>query len=802
MTVDAVDHLNTTRIHRLLRPLRSKCTALSTAYSVPSQHKPSVSTTYSKLSRRPYRRPHNDAVPLPLTVLQYPENLRTNSEWHLSQKIKEIQDTFRNLVRVAQYSIPPNECGRSTRSLAAMCAVIVGDNIHSDIQVYQEFEGGAVDVNGDISTEISDQIYELVPPHYRGYTLVSHALALIMDTCPHHPVLLTALLEICLQSLMVPESHRLLRMLFREALQPTFTSTSACPLTHPAHVNYLVNLRAMCNRHGVSDCTFTKIFIDVMTENPTGRVNAWQSRAVTTFAREISISDHRAFMCFCEGLAQSIADLETLRLKTRGKRKQTEQCVYEFALRGDLAKWINIILQPGYGSSASMEVWFAPSTEDYQAMIDFLVHIARLELHVPYLPPTSKEHSLTDAIVCLTNFCWSHAHAQTWLSPSDNDILCDIMRDAPMNSKTYDLLAALAFVVPLGPGKIFTRTEAVLLKLLNVIQNGRLPLIDGFASALRSRRFFFHEASLWSCTLQYLERCSEGSPPPWFICDWWPEPEIDALRKTLVKGTERAEARCFRTNPGTGPYAISGPNGQPFDPAEWEWEDMIQCWVRKLPENEYERRPSKKRRLSSSSSTLVADGDRRLTRLRSESRKSSAALSGTLVRGRNEAAERPPRSHAGARRGLARSKSAPDGILDKCRRRRSSLDSDDDESDQENVPLETEREYTVTTVRSRRVTNFASILADAQMNCTVLHPRSETSRSPRTPRGPSPDWEEEARPPTSLCRIEQSDDDVSDTPGYSVYSGNEPSSDDALNLFSYPAPSSPIVARPRQARRL
>lgn len=169
MTVDAVDHLNTTRIHRLLRPLRSKCTALSTAYSVPSQHKPSVSTTYSKLSRRPYRRPHNDAVPLPLTVLQYPENLRTNSEWHLSQKIKEIQDTFRNLVRVAQYSIPPNECGRSTRSLAAMCAVIVGDNIHSDIQVYQEFEGGAVDVNGDISTEISDQIYELVPPHYRGY---------------------------------------------------------------------------------------------------------------------------------------------------------------------------------------------------------------------------------------------------------------------------------------------------------------------------------------------------------------------------------------------------------------------------------------------------------------------------------------------------------------------------------------------------------------------------------------------------------------------------------------------------------
>lgn len=164
MTSNATDsgaHLTTSRVSRLLRPLRNKCTSLA---ALPKAAAAASRVTYSKQSSNwdPDSRP-------PLTILCLSAGTRgltldrhSADEFELSRRIHAICDAFKNIAHAA-FGQP---CSERIPSLAAMCALVVGENMppaNSDNTLADSGE----DSTGDILDV--DGIYEAVPPHYRRY---------------------------------------------------------------------------------------------------------------------------------------------------------------------------------------------------------------------------------------------------------------------------------------------------------------------------------------------------------------------------------------------------------------------------------------------------------------------------------------------------------------------------------------------------------------------------------------------------------------------------------------------------------
>jgi len=151
-------HLTTSRVNRLLRPLRNKCSSLAALPKTASR------ATYSK-------QPSNwdpDSRP-PLTVLCPPAatkkltlDRRSADEFELSRRIYAVCDAFKNIAHVA-YGRP---CSQRIPSLAAMCTLVIGGNMPAE-------NSDSIDSSDDSTDEHDpldvDGIYEAVPPHHRGY---------------------------------------------------------------------------------------------------------------------------------------------------------------------------------------------------------------------------------------------------------------------------------------------------------------------------------------------------------------------------------------------------------------------------------------------------------------------------------------------------------------------------------------------------------------------------------------------------------------------------------------------------------
>ncbi|CCM00609.1 uncharacterized protein FIBRA_02645 [Fibroporia radiculosa] len=174
MSADSGVHLTTSRISRVFRPLRAKCITLAEFFPIaPVRRHTLVSVTYANKTRPASRSTPIEHDTPPLAVLQPPETLgsrihldRTSVEnLQLSRKIYEVRDAFRNLVQVA---LGPGNGHKpnSTRimSLAAMCSVVVGEHIQSELRACEEDE---LVEDENASAKLMDELYEAVPPHYR-----------------------------------------------------------------------------------------------------------------------------------------------------------------------------------------------------------------------------------------------------------------------------------------------------------------------------------------------------------------------------------------------------------------------------------------------------------------------------------------------------------------------------------------------------------------------------------------------------------------------------------------------------------
>ena len=168
-------NLTTTRINRLLRPLRNKCANLVTLTS----HSTSLHTTISTYLNKALGWSDQEAPPL--TLLQLPNRIvaRTHLDENtvkfldLSHAIYDVCDCFRNLTRAvlgikglgADYS--------GGVSLAEMCSRMVGQTIQAEFDT--EFASrvnkheNVMDEHKEM--ELAIEIYEAMPTHYRKYVL-------------------------------------------------------------------------------------------------------------------------------------------------------------------------------------------------------------------------------------------------------------------------------------------------------------------------------------------------------------------------------------------------------------------------------------------------------------------------------------------------------------------------------------------------------------------------------------------------------------------------------------------------------
>src|ERR1700683_2500891 len=114
---------------------------------------------------------------------------------------------------------------------------------------------------------------------------------MILSTCPHHPTLLTVLLDVCLKWSLGHESCTLLRALLVASVSPAMTPS---PICHPAHSSYLLDLcttwtaenhKAVNGRSISTKSMFVHILVDVLTD--TRVPDTWTCQAVTKLAREI-----------------------------------------------------------------------------------------------------------------------------------------------------------------------------------------------------------------------------------------------------------------------------------------------------------------------------------------------------------------------------------------------------------------------------------------------------------------------------------------------------------------------------------
>lgn len=159
--------LSTSRINRLLRPLRNRCTSLM----VFSAEKRRLATCVTYSSRSGGSMDAGFGSAPPLSILQPPSSIGTHLHFEkysaqrleLSRKIYGIRDCFRDIVTKTQEHGRNGKrtYGASNRviSLSSLCAIYVGENISC--------ETGQDNLDDIESTDLINELYEIVPTEHR-----------------------------------------------------------------------------------------------------------------------------------------------------------------------------------------------------------------------------------------------------------------------------------------------------------------------------------------------------------------------------------------------------------------------------------------------------------------------------------------------------------------------------------------------------------------------------------------------------------------------------------------------------------
>ncbi|RPD63725.1 hypothetical protein L227DRAFT_650734 [Lentinus tigrinus ALCF2SS1-6] len=578
-----MSELTTSKINRQFRSLRGKCAALTSLTVAPPR--PKVAVTYGSHSRNVAH--EQDDTP-PLAILQSLDKLGARLHFdrsivenmQLSKRIYEVRDAFKNIVQ-STFGPPHSAAGTPSRilTLAGICARVVGEHVEVEMNTSLQVSDAEDEVRG----QIMDALYEEVPSQYRSYTLVAHALTYILDTCPHHPTLLHALLEVCIAHGLVAEAQIVLQALFTTSILPRPNSTYICPLTHPAHKNFLVTLKETCGPSNaetspiINDRTFTRILINALSHPCPEQLHAWTSRAVIRLAREFAQQDFAGcFVPLVAGLATALGQgQKPKRSGAKGTRAPMDvrSKAYEDASER-LAKWLVMMLDTVHRLATT-----ADGVVQYSACLDFLVQVEPFRLHTLSAPPASPGACVVDALCCLTACCLASPLAASH-AESDLCVLSRLLRDATVRNQTLDDLVSriiplpsfTIFRMPLAEPNEHTPTPPPVDRVLG---DGVMTDIDTLAAPLAARGILRCEAALYRGALEHVEILISSPlhtlPPSMQLG----EKALHELRLQLLDRAEDAERRCYGNT--------TDPSRPPDVNQEWVWEEMVGSWVVKSP---------------------------------------------------------------------------------------------------------------------------------------------------------------------------------------------------------------------------
>ncbi|KAH6914107.1 hypothetical protein BKA70DRAFT_1095566 [Coprinopsis sp. MPI-PUGE-AT-0042] len=525
--------LTTATAHRLLRPLRTRANALGKLRAAPAQ---SV-TTYSSSNRVGLLDITNQQQHDPLVVLPPPDKLASQlyfsqsdnkASLELARRIYALRDAFKNVVVKA--NLPVDRNTGSLIPLTALCALAIG---HS-LQEWEHPEGDASDnEDGDQSDgpSYADEMYEAVPAPYRAWLLVSHALGIILDTCPHHPTLICVLLDVVLMHRLESEASQLLEALFFLALRPKPNAQAS--ICHPAHSKFLSEHLDKWLLAGFSVETFVSTLTSALSLTET--VGAWVSKAMDTLARKL----HHVHQPSLVWLATRLAYYASTHEESRCQLYKT------------LLRWMEMIDVP-------LDI---PSN-DVDRMVDFI----RSANH-------GSNGDIQDSLACLASRLLLSSKGAASASQLDT-LVKTLVGTQPRSSTFFSIVT----------------TSIGVLASASQLQEG-LKVLHQYADLFRSHDLAAHEASLWACTLTALENIEAGANPSDLgvvkrhrlevmelveqaECKFAPQGFDDLLSTPVV-------SRSVRRSPTLDlddELSLVTPARRHLD--EWKWEDDMNCWVR------------------------------------------------------------------------------------------------------------------------------------------------------------------------------------------------------------------------------
>ncbi|KAG2036956.1 hypothetical protein BDR03DRAFT_958139 [Suillus americanus] len=546
-------HLTTSRINRLLRPLRNKCLSLSKLLST-ARHSASRSTYLSYSQDWPL-----DSPP-PLALLPQPSSTTRGKlyfdraeDLELSRLIYAVCGAFRCLLQVTHGTVP----GDSIPSLAAMCCFVVGENV--PLSGTGTRDGREEMVDEDELMKTVEDIYDTIPTYYRRHSIASHALFLVLAICPHHHTLVSTLLDICLSFGLVHESRRLLSIILKIAFLST--TTTPPPITHPGHVSYLADLFAQwvsgnsdtMPSNGIplfSVSTFSRAVVDSLAQS---NISLWACKAVARFSRSVEVTDIDSFVTLLDSLAETIHDHYPVR-SGKGKEKETLDIG---AIRHRLHDWMNRLFAVTASTSATLTD--ESRCPDINSIIMLLNRCRSYGMHTLRLggSPQPSQDELPDAITILAT------HLQVTCSLAHYDLyLWDLLREVSPIPTTFTRLVEH---MHRGSAQDF------------------MTSLQQSSSALESHNLLQLDASLWACALRVFESTPKGTSK-----------EIQRFKLLLIDGVDEAERRLFGAGPPDSSPAVRLPGQSKRSRSahhrrpsgEWEWEEMVGCWIRKTPAHE------------------------------------------------------------------------------------------------------------------------------------------------------------------------------------------------------------------------
>ena len=335
-----------------------------------------------------------------------------------------------------------------------------------------------------------------------------------------------SLLSVALSHGLLTESKIFLRLFLAPLIRPSCNGVLSA-ITHPMCPSYLVELCEEWTRLAPPACAssftrraFAVITLEILVEH--GPRHAWTCKSVTRLAQLFRTHDFGCFLSFLQGLIEAITNWSQHTV-----HEHDEDPVEDCEVFSRLAKWTGVLVSDFFAiADEAADILNASNSnaEQFNSIAEILASAFDAGIHIQLHSNDSTDvRSHQAALVCAATLCLSNP-LFSQISARKQNALLALLRDAMPDSTTFSSIA-----------------------------HRPLAHLHAIARCLRLQDFGALEVALWTCAVEHSSRA---------------EPRMDPGSHTaLMDALSAAEWRFYMCTENAG---------------EWEWEDMVGSWVRRV----------------------------------------------------------------------------------------------------------------------------------------------------------------------------------------------------------------------------